>query len=65
LIEYDPKYESLMSWVFGQTFVCTDGEAALKLCYNPEIKRKAITLDGDVYDPMGTISGGIEYEYER
>ncbi|XP_073977324.1 structural maintenance of chromosomes 2 isoform X3 [Rhodnius prolixus] len=58
LISYDREYESVMSWAFGQVLICTSMDAAEKVFNHPEIKRKAITVDGDVFDPSGVISGG-------
>ncbi|KAF6208651.1 hypothetical protein GE061_017109 [Apolygus lucorum] len=58
LVEYEPRYESVMSWTFGQTFICTSTESAKKVAFHPEIKRKCIDLDGNVFDPSGIISGG-------
>lgn len=58
LIEYDREYESVMSWAFGQTLVCLDSNAAMRICDCNEIQRKAVTLEGDVFDPAGIISGG-------
>lgn len=56
LVEYDRQYESVMSWTFGQVFICTTLDAAERI--SVAIKRKAISLDGDVFDPSGLISGG-------
>uniref|UniRef100_A0A0V0G6N5 Structural maintenance of chromosomes protein n=1 Tax=Triatoma dimidiata TaxID=72491 RepID=A0A0V0G6N5_TRIDM len=58
LISYNKEYESVMSWAFGQVLICTTMDAAEKVFNHPEIKRKAITVDGDVFDPSGVISGG-------
>lgn len=47
-----------MQWVFGQVFVVTDMASGMKVAFDKRITRKCITLDGDVVDPMGTLSGG-------
>lgn len=47
-----------MSFVFGSTLICTDAEAASAITFNKSILLKSITLDGDVYDPSGMLSGG-------
>lgn len=36
----------------------TDAEAAKAVAYHPDIKMRCITLDGDVYEPGATITGG-------
>lgn len=47
-----------MGFVFGGSFVCTDQDAAKKVTFDRAILTKSITLEGDVYDPSGTLSGG-------
>ncbi|KAK3911305.1 Structural maintenance of chromosomes protein 2 [Frankliniella fusca] len=58
LIEFEPELRPAMEWVFGQVFICTDCDAAAKVTYNREISKRCVTLDGDVFDPAGTLSGG-------
>jgi chromosome segregation ATPase len=58
LIEYDPQLHPAMQWVFGQTFICKDMETAKKVTFHERILKKSVTLDGDVFDPSGTLSGG-------
>jgi structural maintenance of chromosome 2 len=58
LIEYDPAVHAAMQWVFGQTFICKDMETAKKITFHDRILKKSVTLDGDVFDPSGTLSGG-------
>jgi chromosome segregation ATPase len=47
-----------MQWVFGQIFICKDMETAKKVTFHERILKKSVTLDGDVFDPSGTLSGG-------
>ncbi|PNF31371.1 hypothetical protein B7P43_G10071 [Cryptotermes secundus] len=58
LIEYDPAIHPAMQWVFGQMFICKDMETAKKIAFHERILKKSVTLDGDVFDPSGTLSGG-------
>ncbi|XP_026292869.1 structural maintenance of chromosomes protein 2 [Frankliniella occidentalis] len=58
LIEFEPELRPAMEWVFGQVFICTDCDAAAKVTYNKEISKRCVTVDGDVFDPAGTLSGG-------
>lgn len=58
LIEYEPIYQPVMEWIFGQVFVCDQMSTATKVTYDKRIQRRCITLDGDVTDPGGTLSGG-------
>lgn len=59
LIEYDPEIHPAMQWVFGMTFICKDMETAKKVTFHPQILKKSVTLDGDVFDPSGTLAGGM------
>ncbi|XP_014278362.1 structural maintenance of chromosomes protein 2 isoform X2 [Halyomorpha halys] len=56
LVEYSNEYEKVMAWTFGQVFICTTIDAAERI--STVVRRKAISLDGDVFDPSGLISGG-------
>jgi structural maintenance of chromosome 2 len=48
-----------MSFVFGDTMICDDAESAKLVTFSREVGGvKSVTLDGDVYDPSGTLSGG-------
>ena len=47
-----------MAYVFGDTLICADKEAAQAVTFNKDIRAKSVTLEGDVYDPSGTLSGG-------
>lgn len=38
--------------------LCRTKEAASIVAFNPKISLRAITLEGDVYEPWGTLSGG-------
>ncbi|KAA8909436.1 hypothetical protein TRICI_004503 [Trichomonascus ciferrii] len=58
LIGYDTSVLAAMEFVFGNTLVCEDAEAAKKVTFDPNVRVKTVTLDGDVYDPQGTLSGG-------
>ncbi|CRK18223.1 hypothetical protein BN1723_011539 [Verticillium longisporum] len=47
-----------MEYVFGNTLVCADAETAKKVTFDPNVRMRSITLEGDAYDPSGTLSGG-------
>lgn len=47
-----------MQYVFGDSFVCHDNETAKKLAFDPRVGKQCVTLEGDVYSPSGTLSGG-------
>jgi len=49
-----------MDYIFGTTLICRDIYTAKKVCYHPDVKTRCVTLDGDVCDPSGTLSGGAQ-----
>lgn len=58
LIGYDEEVLMAMNYVFGNTLVCNDAETAKRVTFDPSVRMKSVTFDGDVYDPSGTLSGG-------
>ncbi|KAK3112061.1 Structural maintenance of chromosomes protein 2 [Teratosphaeriaceae sp. CCFEE 6253] len=47
-----------MEYVFGNTLVTADAATAKKVTFDPNVRLKSVTVEGDVYDPSGTLSGG-------
>lgn len=60
LIDFHPSLKTVMEYVFGRTFICTDMKSAKEVTYDKRILVRSITLDGDVLDPEGTLSGGAQ-----
>lgn len=58
VISYHPSLKSVMEHVFGGTFICSNMATAKRVTYDQNILTRTITLDGDVCDPQGTLSGG-------
>ena len=58
LIGYDHEVSAAMDYVFGSTLVCEDADTAKRVTFDPAVRMKSVTLEGDVYDPSGTLSGG-------
>lgn len=58
LIGYDEQVSAAMEYVFGSTLVCHDAETAKRVTFDPNVRMRSITLEGDAYDPSGTLSGG-------
>ena len=58
LVGYDKDVAAAMDFVFGTTLICEDAETAKKVTFDPAVRLKSVTLQGDVYDPAGTLSGG-------
>ena len=47
-----------MEFVFGSAFVCKDMDTAKKVTFDEQVMKKSVTLDGDSFDPSGTLTGG-------
>lgn len=58
LVSYDKEVTNAMKYVFGNTFVCQDSASAKAVTFNSEIRTRSVTLEGDVFDPAGTLTGG-------
>lgn len=58
LIQYDKSVEPAMKHLFGSAFICKDLETAKIVTYNKDIRTRSYTLDGDLMDPDGSLSGG-------
>lgn len=56
LVGFDEEVRSAIEYVFGSSIVVDGIKAANQIC--DVTKTRTVTLDGDVYDPSGTISGG-------
>ena len=40
-----------MEYIFGTTFICNDLIQLKAVTFDPKIKSRSITLEGDIYDP--------------
>lgn len=56
LVGFDEEVRSAIEYVFGSTLVVDGMKAANSIC--DTTKTRTVTLDGDVYEPSGLISGG-------
>lgn len=58
LVGYEEDVSKAMEYVFGNTLICADAQTAKRVTFDNQVRMKSVTLDGDVYDPAGTLSGG-------
>ncbi|QZX99699.1 chromosome segregation protein SMC [Halobaculum rubrum] len=54
LVDYDPEYEGIFSYVLGSTLVVEDMDTARHLMGN----YRMVTLDGDLVEKSGAMTGG-------
>lgn len=55
-IRYDPRFDKAYKHVFNGFYIFEDKKEACRCCF--ENKVVCVTLDGMVYDPKGTLTGG-------
>jgi chromosome segregation protein len=55
---FDPSYERLVRFLLGDVIVVRDLPAALEIWQASAAKRTLVTLDGEVLDPWGVVTGG-------
>jgi chromosome segregation protein len=55
LVKFDEKYRKAAEYVFGQTLIVKNLDAARRFGFT----NRAVTLDGDIVNPSGTITGGF------
>ncbi|KAF3988913.1 hypothetical protein FT663_01524 [Candidozyma haemuli var. vulneris] len=58
LIDFEKELYKAMAYIFGKTFICQDPQTAKTITFDPKIRARSITFEGDVYDPEGNLSGG-------
>mmetsp|Transcript_4456 Transcript_4456/g.19099 ORF Transcript_4456/g.19099 Transcript_4456/m.19099 type:complete len:930 (-) Transcript_4456:1250-4039(-) len=58
LVGHDDDVEAAIKYVFGRTMVCEDMDTAKRVTFDPKVRCRTVTLDGDIFDPAGTLSGG-------
>lgn len=58
LIKYSKKYEQIVLNLLGRTVIVDSMETAIKVSKQNSYSFRIITLDGDVINPSGTITGG-------
>ncbi|MGE4213378.1 MAG: chromosome segregation protein SMC [Anaerotignaceae bacterium] len=58
LIGYNSKYENVMSNLLGRVIIMENMDFALKLAAKTKYMYKIVTIDGDVLNPGGTMTGG-------
>ncbi|MBD3361674.1 chromosome segregation protein SMC [Candidatus Woesearchaeota archaeon] len=59
LIDFDPKFKDIFSYVFGNTLVVSSIDAARKIGIG---KVKMVTLDGDLAEVSGAMIGGFRHK---
>jgi chromosome segregation protein len=58
LIGYDRQYDKIASYLLGDVVVVEDLRRALELWRQTQTTKTIVTLDGEVIDPQGVVTGG-------
>lgn len=58
LIKYSKKYEQIITNLLGRTVIVDNMETAIKVAKQNGYTFRIITIDGDVINPSGAITGG-------
>jgi structural maintenance of chromosome 2 len=58
LVGYADEVSRAIAYIFGDTLICDDANTAKAVTFSRDVGVKSVTLEGDVYDPSGTLSGG-------
>ncbi len=58
VVRFDPSYEKVVRFLLGDALIVRDLPSALELWQSTEPKRTLVTLDGEVLDPSGVVTGG-------
>ncbi|KAI9507224.1 condensin complex subunit SMC2 [Russula earlei] len=58
LVGYPDEVAEAIAFVFSDTLICDDPASAQAVTFSREVGVRSVTLEGDVYEPSGTMSGG-------
>ncbi|KAF5457688.1 hypothetical protein F2P56_021772 [Juglans regia] len=58
LVGYEEEVKTAVEYVFGSTFICKTIDAAKEVAFNNEIRTPSVTLEGDIFQPSGLLTGG-------
>lgn len=58
LVSFDSKYKNIIENVLGRTIVIENMDQAIKFARETNHKYKVVTLDGEILNPGGSLTGG-------
>jgi chromosome segregation protein len=62
LISFDKKYEQIVLSLLGKTAVVTNMDEGIKIAKKYKYNFRIVTLEGDVINPSGQMSGGSNFK---
>jgi chromosome segregation protein len=58
VVTFDPSYDKVARFLLGDAVIVRDLPSALEIWQSSAQKRTLVTLDGEVLDPWGVVTGG-------
>ena len=58
LISYDSRYDNVFKWLLARTVITEDLDSAVVIAKKYNYKFKCVSLDGQVVNPGGSLTGG-------
>eukprot|EP00605_Chrysophyceae_sp_TOSAG23-4_P001293 GSChrysophyteH1.ASY1.ANO1.1407.1 assembled CDS len=58
LVGYESEVSRAIQYVFGNTIICDTSDVAKAVAFHPDVKNRTVTLEGDDFNPAGTLTGG-------
>lgn len=58
LVKYNSKYESIIEYLLGQIVIVDENSTAIELARLNKYRFKILTLEGDIINPSGVMTGG-------
>ncbi len=58
LVSFDPKYQGIVDNLLARTVIVSDMDAAISMAQKYKNRFKIVTLDGQVMNPGGSMTGG-------
>ncbi|HTN53201.1 MAG TPA: chromosome segregation protein SMC, partial [Anaeromyxobacter sp.] len=58
VVRYEPSYEKVVRFLLGDAVIVRDLPSALEIWQQSAGSRSLVTLDGEVLDPSGVVTGG-------
>ncbi|MGL4451581.1 MAG: chromosome segregation protein SMC [Sarcina sp.] len=62
LVDFDLKYESVINHILGRTLICENIDCALEIAKKSGYRYKIVTLDGEIVNAGGALTGGSSYQ---
>lgn len=57
-VDYDSEYKGLMEYLLGRTIIVDNIDNAIKFSKEKKVRQRIVTLDGDIINPSGAMTGG-------